>query len=112
MPGTGVGVTVAGAELEVGVEIEIELEVKVGVGSESEIEDAMIDDVSVEEGLGVVFGADAAVLFGRRKNAPTTRQPIQKTAAAATTIAPISNRLFSGGKDGACAAEYEGYSGG
>ncbi len=94
-------------ELEVGVGIEIELEVKVGVGSE--IEDVMIDDASVEEGLGVVFGADAAVLFGSRKNAPTTRQPIQKTAATATRSAPISKRLFGGGKDGACVAEYEAY---
>ncbi len=97
------------AETELEVEVGIELMVEVEVGSESEIEDVMIDDVSVEEGLGVVFGADAAVLFGSRKNAPTTRQPMQKTAATATRSAPISKRLFSGDTDGACVAEYEGY---
>ncbi len=100
------------AEADAELEVRVELMVKVGVGSESEIADAMIDDASVEEGLGVVLGADAAVLFGGRKNAPTTRQPIQKTAATATRNAPISKRLFSGDKDGACAAEYEGNSGG
>ncbi len=99
----------AEADAELEVEVGIELMVRVGVGSE--IEDATID-ASVEEGPGVVFGADAAVLFGSRKSAPTARQPIQKIAATATRSAPISKRLFSGDKDGACAAEYEGCSGG
>lgn len=76
----------------------------VGVGvsgsGEGVVEEKIATAAFVAEGLGVALGAEAAVLLGKKKNAPTIKQPIQKTAATATAITPSNNCLFDCDRDG------------